>query len=1172
VTRALAYDDFYRTGVQDCGNVLSVDEFDLRAGGTAEEIVERTWAEWEADGMEEQWLEQQDDLEGLDPHQCYDSWKVGWKSCAVATLEEHVERAKERRLDDEAFERETSENPVAGWWRKRPKKDLLCYPTKSAALAMFLDVNYEIVENYGGADYKVGPSEFDSINRKYGLKGSRAARSISDAVWAAMPVGKPYCLDRIDLDALNDTSPVHEAGVPFRLPDYVHEAQMAEQEARRIGYGQAEPDPEEPSWVTEHRRFPALPPLPYRLQLEEQEPGVATFSMHTDEEGEPMPAPPRARVSEIPSDEELDAMLDSAKQRERPYPSELVQEQNHFNSGINDKGEIKGLLLSGRNIGITASNMRPGMIDALEMAPGIPLSRMTKLFVDSGAFSELVVTEREDGPPLLSWPKPITDAGWRKRFKIYDWAAHTYRKRAYLVAPDQVGNQKVTLERLARYGAEVASWAAMGANIIVVAQKDPNGMDLGSFFQEATSILGLRPEFVIAGIPSEKARWTQDEVRAFAETLPEFGARVHLLGVGPKSKRDAGRKYNRYWTSINTIKSVRPNCEIFSDSALVPDLVGRGTGRASRVGEELKGDRIHTRLQDEARLRGLSGSDVKEYGILGQGALEAARDRQRAEDAGWFDDETYGSIEEARAHRLAGYPDQEPEPVPPPRVSQPKPYRLQLEEREPGVETYSINPPAEIHPSKIYGKKVRVHYNLHRCPRGRDPAPGEACWVVSTKVDGAWKVAGYVPSLLIADAEFQVSKPGVVRIREQQSRSVVAWIVGTAKDPGSASAHDSGWTGVGFNPFKSDHFYLYESGKAIEHAPLVYVSGRKAITKPGRGNPSSCGCGSKRQLDELARDIGGEIEGGEDMNENPSGNPPPGEHPRRRKFKKPRTGVHVDASSPTMFRELTRIAIPSTARREGDGSFTVFDEARWKAIMSSCEAHEVESPKQNPAWVTKILSKHFVKLEEEVPPRFLPKITKAAFSRGGRISATMKEYGCGAYGCVLPTLDPSVVLKLTTDDTEAEFANDLAGKLAKPVVVKYHMTRELPDKYKGRPSFLLWRDAADHVGEVEQTIAEESGVDPTVVEEAIGNQHLAAQAAFEALDEGEPAVELLQKWEEAAREMGEKVPELRELAEGMIANLKKNKVFMGDVHSGNIGRVNGHWVVVDPGHIAVLTA
>jgi hypothetical protein len=835
---------------------MSIDEFDLRAGGTAEEIVERTWAEWEADGMEEQWLEQQDDLEGLDPHQCYDSWKVGWKSCAVATLEEHVERAKERRLDDEEYEREQQQNPSdldsamehalklvkvlsthglqaktwgkpgvgvrvyvdaakgylvvsrggdvsdrsrgaatllesnlypaqrsayraardeyrrlqatgnppelaayedtlrkragkrkAEWaetiiaqarggteaeaiemisaalaqlpkkrvmtraslrppppgWHRRPTPttDQPCYPTKADALKAFLDANSDIVENYGGADYAQSPSEFDSINHKYGLKGKRAARSIADAVWYAMPMGKPYCLDRIDLDTLNGISAVVHGEAEFRLPDVSYESQLAAEEARH--YAPA-PELEEPSWVTEHRRFPALPPLPYRLQLEELEPGVATFSMHTDEEGEPMP--------EVP-----------------PMP-----------------------------------------------------------------------------PPRRPLTKPA-----------------------------------------------------------------------------------------------------------------EF-----------------------------------------------------------------------------------------------------------------------------------------------------KPYRLQRETSEPGVETYSINPAG----------KVKIKMTSTRS--------GKVGWIRS---DGT-------PSDHESEAGFFT--------------------------PGEAQATIAEYT-----------------------ENLVRVVGR---------------CANRFEM-------------------LPTSNPPPGEHHRRAAASKGRPTMPLEAA------ELLRHLITSDGGSisgyskdavtwlQARGYIEAWRAGHWTATERGARELPLQaSPKENPAWVTKILSKHFVKLEEEVPPRFLPKITKTAFSRGGRISATMKEYGCGAYGCVLPTLDPSVVLKLTTDDTEAEFANDLAGKLTKPVVVKYHMTRELPDKYKGRPSFLLWRDAADHVGQVEQTIAEESGIDPTVVEEAIGNQHLAAQAAYEALDEGEPAIELLQKWEDAAREMGLMVPELRELADGMITNLQKDKVFMGDVHSGNIGRVNGHWVVVDPGHIAVLTA
>jgi hypothetical protein len=122
---------------------------------------------------------------------------------------------------------------LAGWWEKAaPQEDHVCYDTKTKALKAFINTNYEIVQNYGGVDYGVSPSEFDSINHKYGLHGKRAATTIAQAVWAAMPEGKPFCLDRIDIDALNDTSPAREAHLAFRLPDYVYEAGIAAEEEK----------------------------------------------------------------------------------------------------------------------------------------------------------------------------------------------------------------------------------------------------------------------------------------------------------------------------------------------------------------------------------------------------------------------------------------------------------------------------------------------------------------------------------------------------------------------------------------------------------------------------------------------------------------------------------------------------------------------------------------------------------------------------------------------------------------------------------------------------------------------------------------------------------------------------------------------------------------------------
>lgn len=122
---------------------------------------------------------------------------------------------------------------LANWWSKAtPEEDLVCYGTKTKALKAFLDTNHEIVQSYGGADYAVSSSEFDAVNHKYDLHGKRAVRSIAEAVWAAMPEGKPFCLDRIDLAALNDTSPARESHLVFQLPDYVYANDLAAEEER----------------------------------------------------------------------------------------------------------------------------------------------------------------------------------------------------------------------------------------------------------------------------------------------------------------------------------------------------------------------------------------------------------------------------------------------------------------------------------------------------------------------------------------------------------------------------------------------------------------------------------------------------------------------------------------------------------------------------------------------------------------------------------------------------------------------------------------------------------------------------------------------------------------------------------------------------------------------------
>jgi hypothetical protein len=143
----------------------------------------------------------------------------------------------------------------ADWPRRRlPSARKLCYRSKGDALRVFEDWNRRVIENYGGLDVQVSPAEFDAVNARYGLTGKRAARSIAEALWEAMPARGPFCLDQIDLEALNGTSPAREAdeklGIKFELPDFALEQQHARQ--------QAELEPE----VEPAPRPPRAPPKP----------------------------------------------------------------------------------------------------------------------------------------------------------------------------------------------------------------------------------------------------------------------------------------------------------------------------------------------------------------------------------------------------------------------------------------------------------------------------------------------------------------------------------------------------------------------------------------------------------------------------------------------------------------------------------------------------------------------------------------------------------------------------------------------------------------------------------------------------------------------------------------------------------------------------------------------
>ena len=164
--------------------------------------------------------------------------------------------------------------------------------------------------------------------------------------------------------------------------------------------------------------------------------------------------------------------------------------------------------------------------------------------------------------------------------------------------------------------------------------------------------------------------------------------------------------------------------------------------------------------------------------------------------------------------------------------------------------------------------------------------------------------------------------------------------------------------------------------------------------------------------------------------------------------------------------------------------------------------------RSNPPWTDKILAKHWAALEARVGAQWMPvamsehrdlasvrqtverwrkdveqvvpeqrahweqrlREEEARLQRLSRKKTGLgyREYGCGHYGCVMPTGTPGTVIKVTTDQTEAAF---VAAYLSMPTnqrpvgIVPYRKLLAIrSESHLKRPVFVLWRDEAQHLG------------------------------------------------------------------------------------------------------------
>ena len=236
---------------------------------------------------------------------------------------------------------------------------------------------------------------------------------------------------------------------------------------------------------------------------------------------------------------------------------------SYFASGLGTAAEVKAVALAGYHVGLTCSELGKGILEAAEEAAQLG----ALVFVDSGAFAEVKFNKATF---TFDTVKPLTDADWAKRMAVYERIAKSVGAHAYLVAPDKVGDQAVTLVRMAQYAEQLRAMLSMhgdaffGPKLIVPVQG--GAMDAATFAQAALEALGLTEDEVVWGIPSKKGATNTEQLGAFAATCQADG-RFHLLGMGPQSPR--------YAEAVEAILAHCPEATITCDSVRVTALVGR---------------------------------------------------------------------------------------------------------------------------------------------------------------------------------------------------------------------------------------------------------------------------------------------------------------------------------------------------------------------------------------------------------------------------------------------------------------------------------------------------------------------------------------------------------------------------------------------------------------------
>lgn len=115
-----------------------------------------------------------------------------------------------------------------------------------------------------------------------------------------------------------------------------------------------------------------------------------------------------------------------------------------------------------------------------------------------------------------------------------------------------------------------------------------------------------------------------------------------------------------------------------------------------------------------------------------------------------------------------------------------------------------------------------------------------------------------------------------------------------------------------------------------------------------------------------------------------------------------------------------------------------------------------------PTWTLNFLTQNWAAIQQAAPgPEWMPVELPYSMARARRLD----ELGCGHFGCVFATYTPGIVLKVSSDPSEADFIKMIGqGDAGPPGIVRYYGILDLPGSFRNRPIHLIWREEASHLG------------------------------------------------------------------------------------------------------------